>query len=92
MYAVNYLRSHGIASRPTAKKKLNKKSTTIATIPAGLDPFDTVPAKIAMQAAWPVAAKSMSLRRPSRSMIQMGTSDEKKYATPLKPASKSDRS
>lgn len=64
---------------------------TMATIPALLLPSDTVPARTAMHAHWPAAAKSMSFLRPSRSMIQIGINDEKKYAIPLKPASRSER-
>jgi hypothetical protein len=44
------LQSHGIASNPTAKKKLKRKSITVATYPADLVPFATVPANIAMEA------------------------------------------
>ena len=44
------VQSQGIASRPTAKKKLNKNSMTVATKPAACPPFHTVPARIAMQA------------------------------------------
>lgn len=35
--------NHGMARRPTAKKKLKRKSITIAPIPADLLPFATVP-------------------------------------------------
>lgn len=86
------LRNQGIANNPTAKKKLNKNSMTVATRPAEVEPFQTVPARIAMQAHWPAAAKSISFRLPSLSMIQIGMSDEKKYATPLKPARRRARS
>jgi hypothetical protein len=44
------LHNHGIASNPTAKKKLKRKSITVATYPADFVPFATVPAKIAIQA------------------------------------------
>lgn len=70
--------SHGIASKPTAKKKFKRNSITIATTPADLDPFETVPASIAMQQACPVHAKSMSFLRPKRSSNQIGTREEKK--------------
>jgi hypothetical protein len=43
-------KSHGMANRPTAKKKLNKNNMMIATIPALLLPLATVPARIAMHA------------------------------------------
>lgn len=36
----------------------------MATIPPDLVPVETDPARIAMQAHWPAAAKSMSFRRP----------------------------
>lgn len=45
-----YLRSHGIARSPTAKKKLKRNSITMATIPPDLVPVETDPARIAMQA------------------------------------------
>jgi hypothetical protein len=76
---------------PTAKKKLNRKSIAEATIPELLFPFETVPARTDMQQHIPVQANNMSLRRPNLSRIQIGGSDETKYATPLKPASKRDR-
>lgn len=47
---MGYLRNQGIAKSPTAKKKLKRKSITMATIPAALPPFDTVPASMAIQA------------------------------------------
>lgn len=84
-------RSQGIASKPTAKKKLNRKSMRMATIPALLLPLETVPARIAMHAPWPTAAKSISLRRPRRSIIQIGTREDRKYATPLNPANSRDK-
>lgn len=59
-----------MASRPMAKKKLNMNSMMAATIPAGLLPLDTVPARMAMQQDWPMTAKSISLRRPRRSRTQ----------------------
>jgi hypothetical protein len=70
------LRSQGMASKPTAKKKLKRNSITMATIPAAWLPSETVPAKMAMQAPCPATAKSMSLRRPRRSMTQMGIREE----------------
>ena len=44
------IQSHGIASSPTAKKKLKRKSITIATTPPDLEPVETVPARMAIQA------------------------------------------
>lgn len=70
--------SQGIASRPTAKKKLNRKSMVAAIIPVPLWDTEVVPASTAMQHACPMTAKSMSFRRPIRSMIQMGMSEERK--------------
>ena len=70
--------NHGIASMPTAKKKLNRNSMTEATIPEALLPFETVPASTDIQQHMPMTANSMSLRRPSRSKIQIGGSDERK--------------
>lgn len=43
--------SHGIARSPTAKKKLKRKSMTMATIPPALLPLATVPASTAMHTA-----------------------------------------
>lgn len=43
--------NHGIASNPTAKKKLNRNSITTATKPQVLPPFETVPARTAIQIA-----------------------------------------
>ena len=97
------IRNQATPRNPIPKKKLNRNSITVATIPASWPPSHTVPAKIAMQAHWPLAAKSMSLRRPSlnhyylshlrysedttyRSITHIGTIAEKKYATPLNPA------
>lgn len=57
--------SQATPNKPTPKKKLNRNSITVATIPAAWPPSNTVPARIAMQPHWPAAAKSMSLRRPS---------------------------
>lgn len=71
-------RSHGIASIPTAKKKLNRNSIAEATIPEALFPFDTVPARTAMQQHIPVQANNISLRRPSLSRIQIGGREETK--------------
>ena len=70
--------SHGIASIPTAKKKLNKKSIAEATMPEALFPFDTVPARTAIQQHIPMTANNMSFRRPSLSRIQIGGSEETK--------------
>jgi hypothetical protein len=47
---MGYSRSQGIANRPTAKKKLKRNSMMMATIPAALPPFETVPARMAIQA------------------------------------------
>lgn len=79
-------RSQGMASKPTAKKKLKRNSITIATRPHGLLPSATVPARMAMLIPCPAQAKSIKLRRPSRSSNQIGINDERKYAMPLKPA------
>jgi hypothetical protein len=70
--------SHGIASIPTAKKKLKRKSITEATMPEALLPLETVPASTDMQQHMPMTAKSMSLRRPSLSKIQIGGSEDRK--------------
>lgn len=58
------LQSQGMARRPTAKKKLNINSITVATKPEEWVPSQTVPAKIAMQHPCPMTANIMSLRRP----------------------------
>jgi hypothetical protein len=71
-------RSHGMASMPTAKKKLNRNSIAEATMPEALFPFETVPARTAMQQHIPVHANNISFRRPSLSRIQIGGSDETK--------------
>lgn len=83
--------SHGMASIPTAKKKLKRNSMTDAMIPHVVLPLDTVPARTAMQLIIPITANNISFRRPSLSRIQMGGRAEKKYATPVKPASRSER-
>ena len=70
--------SHGIASIPTAKKKLNRNSITEATIPEALLPFETVPASTDMQQHMPMTANSINLRRPSLSNIQIGGSEDRK--------------
>ena len=70
--------SHGIANIPTAKKKLNRKSITDATIPEALLPLETVPASTDMQQHMPMTANSISLRRPSLSKIQIGGSEDRK--------------
>jgi len=70
--------NHGIASMPTAKKRLNKKSIAEATMPEALLPFDTVPARTDIQQHIPMTANSISFRRPSLSRIQMGGSEETK--------------
>lgn len=44
------LRNHGIAKRPTGKKKLKRKSITVATMPPVELPVETVPARIAIHA------------------------------------------
>lgn len=80
-----------MARRPTAKKKLKAKSITAAMMPHAVPPSYTVPARIAMQQHCPIAAKSISFRLPSRSIVQIGTSEEAKYAMPLNPANSSDR-
>ena len=67
-----------MARRPTAKKKLKRKSMTTATIPHAVLPSFTVPARIAMQTHCPAAAKSINLRLPRRSITQIGTIAEKK--------------
>lgn len=97
-----YSQSQGMARRPVAKKKLNRNSMTVATKPAACPPSQIVPAKTAIQQPWPMTANIMSLRRPRlekisimsglrhgstyRSIVQIGTREEKKYAIPLKPA------
>ena len=70
--------SQGMASMPTEKKKLKRKSMTMATRPALLLPLDTVPARTAMHVPWPAAANIIRRRRPSRSMTQMGIRELKK--------------
>lgn len=70
--------SHGMASIPTAKKKLNRNSIAEATMPEAVLPFDTVPARIDIQQHMPMTANSISLRRPRRSRIQIGGSDDTK--------------
>lgn len=70
--------SHGIASIPTAKKKLNRNSITEATIPEALLPLETVPASTDMQQHMPMTANSINLRRPSLSNIQIGGSEDRK--------------
>lgn len=80
-----------MASKPTAKKKLNMNSITVAIIPEVVLPLEIVPANIAMQEHMPMHANSISLRRPKRSMIQIGGSEDTKYATPLKPARSRER-
>ena len=72
--------NHAIASKPTAKKKLNRNNITVATIPAEVLPSWTVPARMAMQHPWPTTANSINFRRPKRSMVQIGTKVEKKSA------------
>lgn len=71
-------RSQGMASMPTAKKKLNKNSIAEAMMPEALFPFETVPARTDMQQHIPMTANNISLRRPSLSRIQIGGSDETK--------------
>lgn len=83
-------KSQGIANKPTAKKKLNKKSIVAATIPVPLNETDVVPASTAMHEAWPITAKSISFRLPKRSTTQIGMSDERKYAMPLNPDKRSE--
>lgn len=84
-------RSHGMASRPTAKKKLNMNNMTAATIPGAPALTDVVPARIAIHPHCPAAANSMRGRRPTRSRSQMGMRDDKKYATPFAPESSRER-
>lgn len=71
-------RSQGMASIPTAKKKLKRNSMTDAMIPHVVLPLETVPARIAMQHIIPMTANNINFRRPSLSRIQMGGRDEKK--------------
>lgn len=68
--------NQGMASKPTAKKKLKRNNITMAARPQDLLPFATVPARTAMQIAWPPQAKSIKLRRPRRSRHQIGMSDD----------------
>lgn len=66
-----------------AKKLLKTNRKTAATMPSVVDFWELVPANTAILAAWPAAPKSMSERRPKRSMVKTATQDAMKYSVPL---------
>jgi hypothetical protein len=85
--------SHGMDKKPEAKKKLKRKRRTAAKMPLPVLPVSAViGASKTMQIVWPMALKSINLRRPTRSINGIGTRAEMKYATPLNPLSKRERS
>jgi hypothetical protein len=71
------LQSQGMARRPTAKKKLNRNSITVATKPEAWDPSQTVPARIAIQQPCPITANIISLRRPRLYRVSISSQDSK---------------
>ena len=70
-------------SQPTAKQVLKPKRNTVAAIPSEVESLEVVPARTAIQTAWPKAPKSMSLRRPTFSMMKMAIQEAIKYSVPL---------
>lgn len=54
--------SQGMANRPTLKKKLKRKSMTLATMPGAKLETEVVPARMAMQQHCPTSAKIINLR------------------------------
>lgn len=83
-------------NQPTAKKLLNTNKKTAAAIPAdtcrgSVLGMEVVPAKTAMEHAWPIAPKSMSFRRPTRSMVKMAIKEARKYSVPLSAARSRER-
>jgi uncharacterized protein YqjF (DUF2071 family) len=77
-----------IPSQPTAKNELNTNRNTAATMPVVVLTFAVMAARTAMDAAWPVAPKSISGRRPNLSMVKMAIQEAMKYSVPFKAASK----
>ena len=78
--------NHVMPNHPTAKKLLNTNRKIAATIPSVVSVREVVPARTAMLAAWPMAPKSISLRRPNFSMVKIAMREARKYSVPLQAA------
>ena len=76
-----------IPSHPTAKKELKTNKKTAATMPRVFVCTDVVPARMAMEADWPIAPNTINLRLPKRSIVNMAIKEAKKYSVPFKAAS-----
>ena len=85
--------SHVIPSQPMAKNVLKPNKNTVATTPYSVlnwgapssfvVPVDVLAARMIIEAIMPKAPKSMSGRRPVRSMRGSAISEARKYSLPL---------
>lgn len=80
--------NHVMPSQPIAKKLLNTKRKTAATIPFVVPPDALVPARTAIDAAWPAAPNSIKDLRPKRSIVKTATQEAIKYSVPFRAASR----
>jgi len=72
-----------IPNQPTAKKLLNIKRNVAAAIPVSVLLTEFVPARTAIDIAWPAAPNNMSGRRPILSIVKMAMIEARKYSVPL---------
>jgi hypothetical protein len=87
-------------SVPTAKKVLKPKRNTVATTPysvlrrgapcSSMTAVELEPARIIIEAICPNAPKSMSLRRPMRSISGIAMRPARKYSVPFAAARRRD--
>lgn len=67
-------------NQPTAKNVLKMNKNSAPTIPALLPAMLPVMASTTMERDWPVAPKSMSWRRPKRSIVKTAIQEARKYS------------
>ena len=75
--------NHVMPSQPTAKKELKTNSSTALTTCAPLPWTLPSTARSTIVRHCPTAPKSMSFRRPTRSIRQIATREARKYSVPF---------
>ena len=78
--------SQVIPNHPTAKNVLKMNKKAAATIPGPEPPILVMTARMIMEADWPTAPNSISLRRPVFSMMNTAIHEARKYSVPLQAA------
>ena len=82
-YAWRRTYNHVMPNQPTAKKELKTNNSTALTTCAPLPLTLPSTARSTMVRHCPTAPKSMSLRRPTRSIRKMAIREARKYSVPL---------